>query len=78
MNLVPTNKSECHNFSQGVFVNLTLHATGYICNNISILVNNFTYANTTEIVYDFYTGSNNVLDVASVFCNNTLPTDDYL
>mgnify|MGYP007106000102 CR=1 FL=1 len=78
LNLVPTNKSECHNLSQGVFVNLTLHATNYICNNVSVLVNNFRYANTTEIDFNFYKDGRNVQDVTSIFCNNTLAEDKYL
>lgn len=38
LGLTPTNKSECHAIEPGVFVNLTLHANKYICDNISLIL----------------------------------------
>lgn len=36
--LNPTNKSECYDIEPAAFVNLTLHANGYLCDNITLLL----------------------------------------
>lgn len=43
LGLNPTNKTECNAIEKAVFVNLTLHANGYICDNISLLLQDFSY-----------------------------------
>lgn len=78
LGLNPTNKTECHEIEQSVFVNLTLHANNYICDNITILLLNFSYLNTKSIEYNFYKDTKNIFNINDVFCNASLPEDEYL
>lgn len=78
LGLKPTNKTECHAIEQSVFVNLTLHANDYICDNITLLLLNFSYINSTSIEFNFYKDSINIFNINDVFCNASLTKDEYL
>lgn len=70
MNLVPANNTDCDLIEKGVHVNLTLLANNVFCDNISILIGDFSYGNTTQIVFDLSeTESGNVINRDTLFCN---------
>lgn len=78
LGLGPTNKSECHAIESSVIVNLTLHANNYICDNLTLVLLNFSYINTTSITFDFYKDSINLFNINDIFCNGSLPKEKYL
>lgn len=75
LHLNPTNKTECAEIEPAVFVNLTLHANKYICDNITVLIQDFKYINTTTIEFNFYSKYLNIVNIKDVFCDASITGD---
>ena len=71
LRLVRSGFEECNRLERGVLVNLTLHADGVLCDNITLLLSNFSYENTTEIVFRLGGGDRNLYQGNDPFCNNS-------
>lgn len=68
LGLVSSGKAACGDIGPAVFINLTLHANGVVCDNVSVLANGFDYGDTAGVEFDFG-DPGNIVTKSTIFCN---------